>query len=330
MKTDISIGIVATDEIGYLKRCLSSIADNMPAEADCEIIVIDNASDDGTGDFVKSNYPSIELIRNKKREGFAKNLNSIVDKSRGEYLLVVDANAYVSAGYITKLLERMRSNERAGLVSGKLLKADENGKPVKGPGGLNVIDSTGHVLLRDRRVVNRGEMEEDRGQFELSCEVFGVCTAATLLDKKMLKDIQIDDEYFDGSFYSHKEDVDLCWRARHAGWRSYYAHDAVAFHTRSWPIGMARKDVPRQVRMNSLKNRYLLLIKNEFFINLVIGAPFILFYELKMWSYIVLFERFLFRALIEVARLFPLALSKRRKILGCSNMSPSEIRKWAQ
>lgn len=326
---DLSICIVSTDERAYLKRCLDHLLMSSLDKLDYEIIVIDNRSSDGTSEMIENGFKDVKLIKNSEKSGFSRNLNTLISNSRGDSILIIDANAYVTKDYAAILLRAMDKLDKAGILSGKLLKYDGNGVPLKGATGKNVIDSAGHLLRRDRRVTNRGENEEDNGQFDMSEEVFGVCTAATLLKRGMLEDIKLFGEYFDGSFFSHKEDVDMCWRARHKGWRCYYVHDAVAFHARSWPSGRARKSIPEKIRIDSLKNRYLLMLKNEYLINYLLAFPFILFYEIKMWGYILLFERFLLRAGYEVLKLLPLTISKRKMILTGSKLRPKEIRKWA-
>ena len=89
------------------------------------------------------------------------------------------------------------------------------------------------MIRRDRRVFDRGENERDEGQFDRDEEVFGVSGAALVARREALESVELDGQYLDESFHMYKEDVDLCWRLRLAGWECWYVAGAVAYHART-------------------------------------------------------------------------------------------------
>src|SRR5207249_51848 len=126
------------------------------------------------------------------------------------------------------------------------------------------IDSAGHVMYRNLWPTNRGEGEPDDPEFDRSAEVFGVCAAAGLYRRLMLDDIAIDGEIFDSSFFAYQEDVDVDWRARLRGWRSWYEANAIAMHERGGTGLWFSSAIQRHI----LKNRILMGIKND-------GGPYL-------------------------------------------------------
>jgi GT2 family glycosyltransferase len=214
------------------------------------------------------------------------------------------------------------------VASGKLLKADINGSPQMSDRGRHILDSTGHIIRKDRKVLNRGELEEDNGQYDVSGKMFGVCTAAAMFKVSALKNLELAGEYFDESFGSHKEDVDICWRAWLYGYECYYEAGAAAYHCRSWPKGKKRGAISRQVRTNSFKNRYLMMLKNETLKGLLRDLPHILFYELKAIISVLFREPYLLLAYLRMIRLLPLTLGKRRRIMIKKIIQDSETMKW--
>ena len=108
---------------------------------------------------------------------------------------------------------------------------------------------------------NRGENEPDHGQHDTPGEVFGVCAAAALYRRAMLDDVRVDGDYFDSTFFAYYEDVDLDWRARRRGWKAHYVPTAVAEHERGHK-GDERQRSAFAIR-HSLKNRYLMMVRND-------------------------------------------------------------------
>ena len=206
----------------------------------------------------------------------------------------------------------------------------------------DVIDTTGHVIQRSRRVVDRGENEQDVGQYAREEEVFSASGAALVVRRRALESVRVRGEYLDEGFAMYKEDVDLCWRLRLAGWECWYVPSAVAYHART-SRGLADKDYlaaprtfhenqrakPGYVRSNSMKNQWLLLVKNDDVSNLARDLPYVLGREALVLAHGALFApRDTASAIRGFVRALPSALTIRRETKAHRHTSPAEVRNW--
>ncbi|MFH1710014.1 MAG: glycosyltransferase family 2 protein [bacterium] len=312
--TNITISIVATDEKGILDECLNALYKSVNLQINLEIYVVDNANN--VSELIWNKYPKVHLIINESRQGFAKNHNNVIKQSSGEFVLIMNPDVIIKEGFVESMIEAVHLNERIGVVTGKLLRPDRR-----------TIDSTGHVIFRNRRTIDRGQGEIDRKQYAAG-EIFSASGAAMLCRREMLEDIKLRNEYFDETFKLYKEDLDLCWRARLRGWMVVYVPEALAIHGRGWGLGTTRADVPRWIRRESYKNRYLLMIKNDHLSNFFKDFPFILWHEIKALIYVIFREPHLFLAWPQVIMQLPLALRKRAEIMKKAVVEAEEIRKW--
>ena len=300
----VSVVIVNFNGEAYLNSCLEALT--RQSHPSLEVLVVDNLSSDKSLevlDAFRAEHPSLALrvIANLKNVGFCRGNNQGIAASSGEFVLALNADVTLEPNWIGVLVQLMTSNPDAGLAIGKLLSGYDPQK----------IDSAGISIYKTRRAVDRGQTEEDRGQYERQEEVFGGSGAACLYRRSMLDEIKYPPyEYFDELFFAYKEDVDLSWRARLHGWRCIYSPKARARHFRNWGSGK-RRQIPRWVRCHSLKNRYLMLLKNERFDTLFPALVSIATFEAASIAYILFREPFLLTAFWMLARSLPEVLSKR-------------------
>ncbi len=317
-KMDVTISIVSDEQVHVLDRCLGLIYSGTEHNITFEIFVVNNDCGLETSNMLRKKYPQVKIIENTSRKGFSENHNQVIKKSSGEFILVMNPDIYVKKDFITRLLAVMRSDNKIGVCMGKLLRYQPD----------NVIDSTGHIIFRDRRTLDRGQGEIDSGQYDRQEEIFSASGAAMMCRREMLEDVKLRGEYFDGSFKLYKEELDLCWRARLRGWKIVYSPDAVANHLRGWGTDKQRKNIPVWIRRESYKNRYLVLIKDDHFVNFAKDLPFILFNEAKVFLYVIFREPRLIAAWFQILWLLPTTLIKRREIMKKALVGPGEIRKW--
>ena len=112
------------------------------------------------------------------------------------------------------------------------------------------------------------------------------------------------------------------------GWKIFYVPNAIAYHGREWGKGKSRAKIPLWIRRESYKNRYLMMIKNDHFINFLRDLPFILWHELKALVYAILREPHLLLAWPQIISQVPTALRKRAEIMKKAIAKPEEMRKW--
>jgi GT2 family glycosyltransferase len=314
---DLTVSIVSTDDAAILKKCLQALQCGLSKGLNYEIYVVDNASAPEVSRMLREEFPAVKVIGNKERKGFSENHNKVIGASSSEFILILNPDVIINEGYVERLIGVMAADSRTGCVSGKLLRPDGR-----------TIDSTGHVIYKNRTTVDRGQNQTDRGQYDRQEEVFSNCAAAMLCRRKMLEDIKLFGEYFDVSFCLYKEDIDLCWRARLRGWKIIYVPEAIAYHLRGWGKDKTRRSIPLFIRRHSYKNRYLMIIKDDHLANVVRHLPFILWHEIKAFVYVIFREPHLFLGWAQIFMLLPFTLRKRSEIMKRSVVGAEEMRKW--
>ena len=146
---------------------------------------------------------------------------------------------------------------RIGTVCGKLLTMTTHFEIPEKP----VVDSTGIYFNPMLRHLDRGSQEVDNGHYLQYEYVFGATAAAALYRRAMIDDISLDGEFFDSDFFVYREDADVAWRAQLMGWKCLYAPYARGYHVRKVLPGN-RRALPPEINMHSVKNRFLMRIKN--------------------------------------------------------------------
>jgi GT2 family glycosyltransferase len=208
----ISVVILNFNGKRYLEKCLSALESQ--TYRDFEVIVVDNASSDGSVDYLEAHFPSARIVENEKNLGFAGGTNSGIRLAKGEYILTLNNDTQVDRRFLECLVEAMQSDKSAGMCASKMLLPDGR------------INSAGICLSRSGAAWDRGMFEPDCGQYDHQQEIFGACAGAALYRKEMLDEIGL----FDEDFFLYMEDVDLAFRAKLAGWKCIYIPEAVVYH----------------------------------------------------------------------------------------------------
>jgi GT2 family glycosyltransferase len=310
----VSILIITYNSEKFLKTCLeSALQQDCP---DLEIIIVDNASSDGTRSVLREFETRLRVIYNNTNRGFAAGQNQAIAQSRGDWLFSLNPDVILKPDFLSTLLAAegqvppARSRERIGALCGKLLRW----KPGASEERSDTIDSTGIYFRRNLRHLDRGSDELDRGQYERREYVIGATGAAALYRRTMIEDISVGGDFFDEDFFAYREDADLAWRAQLMGWSCLYVPEAVAWHVRRVTPERFRQ-LPDEINRHSIKNRFLMRAKNisaGLYLRLLIPVTA---RDLLIFGYCVLFNRGLLSGLA-------LFWSKRESIHG--------KRKWIQ
>lgn len=327
----VSINLVTYKSFEYLPAFFASI--QKQTFKDFSILVIDNHSTDGTLEYLEQNWPGIKIIKNEENLYFSKAHNQGIKASSAEYILVTNADIILADDCLEQLVRTLDDDASLASVGPKLLRLNN----LKVGSEFDMIDATGLKALRNRQFINRGEGEEDRGQYNQAQKVFGNSAALVLYRKKALAEVKINQEYFDEDLAFYKEDIDLAWRLILYGWHNFYNPKAVAYHRReavkdSSPDGFKLKEArgKRSTLVNyySYRNQPLILIKNELASNLFWWFLYIGWFEFKKIIFLILFERSTLKALGGVIRLKLKFLKKRRIIMKNKKVGQAEIRQW--
>ncbi len=251
----VSVTLVTYNSGRFIKRCLESALDQV--YPDIEVIVIDNASTDGTIDILEHFEDRVRIIYNDENIGFSSAQNQAIALSRGEWVLTLNPDVLLMPGFIQAMVDAGQLHPRIGSVCGKLLAIPANFELPDKP----LIDSTGMFFTPMMRHLDRGSQQVDNGHFSTCEYVFGATAAAALYRREMIDDISIDGEFFDSDFFVYREDADVAWRAQLLGWRCLYTPTPKGYHVRNVLPGI-RRALPPEINMHSVKNRFLMRIKN--------------------------------------------------------------------
>jgi GT2 family glycosyltransferase len=251
----VCISIVTFNSSRYIRRCLNAALAQKGIQA--AVVVVDNASDDGTGAILNEFGSRIQVIWNRCNVGFAEAQNQGIRSSRAEWVLTLNPDLLMEEDFVRRLVDAGELDRGAGAVCGKLLAIGAGFQPLAEPR----IDSTGLFFTPAMRHFDRGWHEPDDGAYDRAEYVFGACAAAALYRRRMVDDISIGGDFFDPDFFAYREDADVAWRAQLLGWRCIYTPAAVGWHVRSVVPGERRSITP-SINMHSVKNRFLMRIKN--------------------------------------------------------------------
>src|SRR5579864_9509748 len=251
----VSVTIVTYNSGRFIKRCLESVLDQK--YPNLEIIIVDNASTDGTVDLLEQFEDRCQVHYNSVNIGFAAAQNQAIGLSSGEWVLTLNPDVLLMKNFIKDLTEAGQIDPKIGTVCGKLLTIRASfDLPDK-----QLVDSTGIYFTPMLRHLDRGSQEVDNGHYLNFEYVFGATAAAALYRRQMIEDISILGEFFDPDFFVYREDADVAWRAQLMGWRCIYTPMARGYHVRNVLPGN-RRALPSVINMHSVKNRFLMRLKN--------------------------------------------------------------------
>lgn len=217
MSSLISVVVVNWNGRRYLRDCL--IALNAQTYPRREVILVDNASTDGSAEYVAAEFPEVHLIRMETNAGFAAANNLGFHAAQGEFIATLNNDTQADPDWLSELIKGMCSVDRVGMCASKMLFADS--PEVINSAGVS-MDIAGFAW--DREGGRQDTEDEDR-----PLEVFGPCAGAALYSRSLLEAVG----GFDEDYFIYLEDVDMAWRARWLGWRCLYVPTAKVWHIHS-------------------------------------------------------------------------------------------------
>jgi GT2 family glycosyltransferase len=252
---EVSAIVVSWKTRELLAGCLESLRAYADEARGMEVIVVDNASDDGTADMVAREWPAARLIVNDENVGYTRANNQAIRESRGAFLLLINADALLTPGCLKVMLERMRSHPRVGAVGPRLVYGDGRWQRWTAGRAPSLAAAAGHYFFLERLLP---DVSACRGMF-LSHDVQHAITADWVSSACMLVRRAATDQVglMDERFFVYMDDVDLCQRLRNGGWTVWYCPAAQAVHF----MGQATKRQTGTVSPAALRsyNRYFAL-----------------------------------------------------------------------
>ena len=293
-----------------LDNCLRSLYNQ--TYRPLEIIVVDNASTDGSVDFLREKFHSVHLIRNDKNLGFGAGNNIGIRASQGRYIMMLNNDTRVDPNCVEELKRSIEKDERFGACASKILLES---RP-------DIIDGVGIVVCPDGLSFGRGRLQK-RERYDEEEEIFFASDGACLYRREMLDDIGLYDE----DFFAYADETDMGWRAQLAGWKCIYSPKAIVYHHHSTSSG-GRVSFFKAFLVE--RNRIWVALKN-FPVSLILLGQFYTLWRYAFQAYGALMGKgtagrftsdfskaelvkILVRAYFSAARKFPLMLRKRRMI----------------
>jgi GT2 family glycosyltransferase len=315
-RPSVFVGIVTWHPDPLLARCIASVrAQDYPSVV---LHVWDNESSDGSRALLATLTGAGERTCSEANVGFSGGHNALIRRAGSQYYLCLNPDAVLSEGYVSALVDTLESNPTAGSATGRLLRLDDDA----------VLDSTGIVMTPDQRHLDRGAGEPAEGRFLSGPEpIFGTSGAVALYRQAMLDDVAFQGQYFDEAFFAYREDADLAWRAQWRGWASLYVPSAVAWHRRR-VTPERRSALPAEINRYSVRNRFLLRLKNQ---SMGLAWRFAwpgLRRDAQVIGYVLLREWSSIPGLLDVGRLLPRMLAWRRHVLGGRRRRSADLAPW--
>ncbi|UCD58995.1 MAG: glycosyltransferase family 2 protein, partial [Candidatus Hydrogenedentota bacterium] len=211
-----AVTVVITNYNGrrFLADCIDSVMSQTVKPA--EIYVVDNASTDGSTEFLTDTYPDVKLLEMGENAGFARAANAGIRESTGDFIALLNNDAVADRYWLEHLLRRIRGSEEIGFCASKMLFSWNK----------EMINNAGIGLTDYGLAYDRGLHVADGEAFANDQLVFGACGGATLLRRRMLDRIGL----FDEDFFLCYDDADLSFRAQLMGYKCMYVANAVVYH----------------------------------------------------------------------------------------------------
>ena len=215
------------------------------------IYLADNASTDASISFVKQNYPDIKIIQNDGNYGFANGYNVALQQVEEEYYCLLNSDVEVTENWLTPILSMFENETDVAIIQPKILdfKNKEKFEYAGAAGGF--IDQFGYPFCRGR-IFN--SIEKDQNQYDDNIEIFWASGACFFIRKEIYRKLN----GFDGDFFAHQEEIDLCWRSFNLGFKTKYCYNSTVYHVGGATLNEGN---PRKTFLN-FRNSLSMLTKN--------------------------------------------------------------------
>jgi len=241
----------------FLRPCLTAL--KAQTYQDFEIILVDNASTDGSLYLLKTEFPEVRVLALPENLGFCAGNNRGIQATSGEYVALLNNDTEVTPGWLEALVNALDRNPEVGFCASLMIRISDR----------KTIDSAGIIFFTHGVGAKRGS-GESAGNYIRQERVFGACAGAAIYRRNMLQEIG----FFDESFFAFDEDIDLSFRAQLRGYKCQYVPEAVVFHHVGGSFNRFFKNNIKCIRRNMLET----LLKNMPFSLLFKYSPQILLY----------------------------------------------------
>ena len=231
-----------------LEQFLPSIIKNSPEST---IYLADNDSSDDSISFVSTNFPSVQIIKNEYNFGFAKGYNEALKSVNADIFALVNSDVEVTPNWLKPILETFKNEPNTAIVQPKILDYKRKDYFEYAGAGGGFIDKYGFPYCRGRIFET---IEKDLGQYNDTCEIFWASGACFFIRSSVYRELN----GFDGDFFAHQEEIDLCWRAKNKKYIIKYNGLSTIYHVGGATLS---EENPKKTFLN-FRNSLFMLTKN--------------------------------------------------------------------
>jgi N-acetylglucosaminyl-diphospho-decaprenol L-rhamnosyltransferase len=215
---DVSVSIVNTSSRDLLLSCLESLEREASTSVSVEVVVLDNASDDGSAGAVRERFPSVRLIDQPFRAGFGANHNAVIRATRGRYVYVLNEDTVSEPGSFDRMVAYMDAHLRVAALGPRIVYPDGRHQPSAWRFPTPAAAAIGTLTL------GKAGIEQSTGVGPR--RVDWAMASALLVRRAALDEVGL----FDERFFIYTEETDLCRRLSAAGWETHYVPEVTVAH----------------------------------------------------------------------------------------------------
>lgn len=241
--------------IKYIEACLESLFAG--TVTDLEVILVDNASKDGSLELVKEKFPQVILIENQENTGFDKAVNQGIQASRTPYVILLNNDTRAELSFVHELEKAMEQDQSIFSASAKMIALHDK----------NQLDDAGDYYCALGWAFARGKGKHP-DLYDKGCEIFASCAGAAIYRREAFETLGL----FDEKHFAYLEDIDIGYRAQLYGYRNVYAPKAVVYHAGSATSGSRYNAFKTKL---ASQNSIYVVYKNMPALQILINFPFL-------------------------------------------------------
>jgi GT2 family glycosyltransferase len=247
-KVKVAVVILNWNGIHYLKTFLPGVIRFSEGAA---IVVADNASTDDSVKWLYENHPAVRIVLMDSNYGFAGGYNKALKQIDAKFYVLLNSDVEVTEGWLNDILSKMTADVSIAACQPKIKSYAQRNLLEHAGGAGGFMDYLGYPFCRGRIYLT---LEEDKGQYDTKSEIFWASGACLFIRS----DVFHHSNGFDEEFFAHMEEIDLCWRIHHQGYKVMVFPETTVFHVGG---GTLPKSHPRKTYYN-FRNNLLMLHKN--------------------------------------------------------------------
>lgn len=244
----VKIVILNWNGRAHLERFLPSVVAH---SGEASVVVADNGSNDDSVPFLREHYSQVELLQLDQNYGFAEGYNRALSRIEADCYVLLNSDVEVEEGWLNPLVARLAADEKVAALAPKIISYERKSDFEYAGAAGGFIDCFGYPFCRGRIL---DTIEKDQGQYDTAREVFWASGACMVVRADLFHKLG----GFDGDFFAHMEEIDLCWRMQLAGYRVMVEPRSQVFHLGG---GTLPNNSARKLYLN-YRNNLSMLFKN--------------------------------------------------------------------